>query len=91
MLAMLVLRTRGGWGGWVKENVFFYHGGGKGSQAWWRKMEVLCSDATHRCAEREEACLIWLDATTMSELGRAYTGSPAPISFHGQWIPCMSS
>jgi hypothetical protein len=55
------------------------------------EIEVLCSDATHRCAEREEACLIWLDATTMSELGRAYTGSPAPISFHGQWIPCMSS
>ena len=42
---------------------------------------VQCYDAL-----KKDSFLLCLDAKTMSELGRAYTEMPCPISFHGQWV-----
>lgn len=47
---------------------------------------VQCYDTA-----KQDSFLLCLDATTMTELGRAYTGMPCPISFHGQWLPPSSS
>jgi torulene dioxygenase len=41
---------------------------------------VQCYDAA-----KKDSFLLCLDAETMTELGRAYTNMPCPISFHGQW------
>jgi len=38
-------------------------------------------------AERHEGLLVWLDAKHMTEIGRAYCGSPVPMAFHGQFLP----
>jgi hypothetical protein len=41
---------------------------------------------------RRESVLLVLDAKTMTELARAYTGGTRiPPSFHGQWIPTEST
>lgn len=36
---------------------------------------------------RRESFLLVLDAQSMTELGRYYTGITIPVSFHGQFIP----
>ena len=36
--------------------------------------------------KRRETFLLVLDAVSMKELCRAYTGHRVPISFHGQWL-----
>jgi len=38
-------------------------------------------------SERQEGLLVWLDARQMTEIGRAYCGSPTPMAFHGQFVP----
>lgn len=41
-------------------------------------------------AARMDSFLLCLDARSMTELARAYTGLTCPISFHGQWVPSFS-
>jgi torulene dioxygenase len=42
--------------------------------------------------ERRESLLLVLDAQSMTELARAYTGGTRiPPSFHGQWIPAEAT
>ena len=36
---------------------------------------------------KEETFLLVLDAQDMSELGRYYTGTRCPVSFHGAFVP----
>ena len=43
---------------------------------------VQCYDSL-----RQDSFLLCLDARSMQEIARAYTGMTCPISFHGHWLP----